>query len=440
MEGGLWCITPAGKILESNPAIVTGKGSIKWKFDLKGALEKWQALPEAERAPGAVKVGAIGVVDTKLAQLTPPPGTLILKLYYRAFMREENKLRYLTDNDLWHDEYGVKTEATLHPRISTPQAHPDHMWLSEVEWKSLMPANPRQGDNFPLPAGIADRLVRRHLSPRNVYDSGGDGLDRGSVRAAELSVTVEAVTATKVRLRLDGHANLGKQPPPAVLAGKIASMNQWGYEPKLLGFLEYDPQKQVFTRFEVVALGDQFGRVGLFNGSSRRGCQPLGVTFELVTGDRPADRIPPGSASTARKYFDPLRLGYSRPEPSNPAQRLGSGQLIRCGLAMMGNRAMVNALQERARRMLAHYDVRTPGQHFAEPLKLRTDQAYALQTEIARLRIDRGERVIGYKVGCTSRPIQVQLGVKEQIFVGSSTPNVILPACISLPRALPTWR
>jgi 2-keto-4-pentenoate hydratase len=73
-------------------------------------------------------------------------------------------------------------------------------------------------------------------------------------------------------------------------------------------------------------------------------------------------------------------------------------------------------LQELARRMLADYDARTPGRLLAEPPNLTTVQAYALQAEIARLREERGEKVIGYKVGCTSRPIQAQLGVEEPIF------------------------
>jgi len=308
LEGALWCVTPGGKILESTLVITDGKESFKPKFDLKGALAKWLALPEAERAPGAVKVGAMDKVDVQRAVLAPPPGTLILKLHYRAFMRDDGNVRYLTEKDLWYDEKGEKTEAkSVHKRITTPQSHPDHMWLSEAEWKSLMPANPSVGDTFAMPAGIADRLVRQHLNPRSVYDGHSDGLDRASVRAAGLTLAVEAVSAGRVRLRLDGHAKLGKEPPPDVVAGKIASMSQWGYEPKLLGFLEYDPKKQVFTRFDMVALGDQFGRVGLTIGAARRGCQPLGVTFELVTGDRPADRVPPGSASTSRPYFDPKR-------------------------------------------------------------------------------------------------------------------------------------
>jgi 2-keto-4-pentenoate hydratase len=77
---------------------------------------------------------------------------------------------------------------------------------------------------------------------------------------------------------------------------------------------------------------------------------------------------------------------------------------------------MVVDLQELARRMLADYDARTPGQLVDEPLDLTAAQAYALQAEIAGLRAERGEKVIGYKVGCTSQTIQAQLGVKEPIF------------------------
>ncbi len=73
-------------------------------------------------------------------------------------------------------------------------------------------------------------------------------------------------------------------------------------------------------------------------------------------------------------------------------------------------------LQELAQRMLADYDARTPGRLFAEPIDLTTVQAYALQAEIARLRKERGERVIGYKVGCTSPAVQQQLGIGEPIF------------------------
>lgn len=306
LEGCLWGVTAGGKILESNMPVVEGKPTFKMNFDLKAALEKWQALPEEERAPGAVKVGEMGAVDTQHAELPPPDGAVILKLFYRAFMRDGNKVRYLTGQDLWLDEKGGKT--VVDPGMTMPQAQPDHMWLTEAEGKSLMPAAPRVGDTFPMPEGIADRLVRRHLNPRTLYDGHSDGLDRGSVRAAHLNLTVESLSEDKVRLRLDGQAKLGKEPAPDVMTRGVACTTSWGYDPTLLGFLEYDPGKKVFTRFDVVAWGDQFGRVGLTFGAARPGCQPLGISFELVQGNRPADRVPPGSSSNARPYFDPKAL------------------------------------------------------------------------------------------------------------------------------------
>jgi 2-keto-4-pentenoate hydratase len=73
-------------------------------------------------------------------------------------------------------------------------------------------------------------------------------------------------------------------------------------------------------------------------------------------------------------------------------------------------------LKELARRMLADFDALTPGRMFAEPCDLSVPVAYALQAEIAGLREQRGEMVIGYKVGCTSPAMQRQLGLAEPIF------------------------
>jgi 2-keto-4-pentenoate hydratase len=67
-------------------------------------------------------------------------------------------------------------------------------------------------------------------------------------------------------------------------------------------------------------------------------------------------------------------------------------------------------------RFLHDYDALAPWQSFTPDAGLTREQAYALQAEIARLREDRGERIIGYKIGCTSRAIQEQLGIGEPIF------------------------
>src|SRR5262249_29763496 len=155
------------------------------------------ALPASERAPGAVKVGELGEVDPKLTAPTPPPGALIVKLYYRALMRDAGgKLRYVRGKDLWHDEKGARTEerleATYPGSLTTPRAQRVPLWLTEAEWRALLPASPRQGQRFAAPQAVTDRLCRWHLNPLFVYGEANPLLKK-QVKAAELTLTVERV-------------------------------------------------------------------------------------------------------------------------------------------------------------------------------------------------------------------------------------------------------
>lgn len=73
-------------------------------------------------------------------------------------------------------------------------------------------------------------------------------------------------------------------------------------------------------------------------------------------------------------------------------------------------------LEDAPRRLLDDLDALRPWRSFVPPDDLTPRQAYGLQGEVARLRVERGERVIGYKIGCTSRAVRDQLGIREPIF------------------------
>ena len=66
-----------------------------------------------------------------------------------------------------------------------------------------------------------------------------------------------------------------------------------------------------------------------------------------------------------------------------------------------------------AARRLRHFDRRRrdPDAFVSDP-----EEGYAIQAEVARLRRNRGEAVIGYKVGCTSPATQRQLAIDGPIF------------------------
>ena len=68
-------------------------------------------------------------------------------------------------------------------------------------------------------------------------------------------------------------------------------------------------------------------------------------------------------------------------------------------------------IRQLAARQLADYDAREPGTLFAEGVTLDVAEAYAVQSAVAALRRGRGERIVGYKVGCTSPNIRAQLRI-----------------------------
>lgn len=63
--------------------------------------------------------------------------------------------------------------------------------------------------------------------------------------------------------------------------------------------------------------------------------------------------------------------------------------------------------------------------HSLEPLaSLSIDEAYAAQDVAVNYRLARGEKRVGYKVGCTSQSIRQQLGLTEPYFAQMTAPHV----------------
>ena len=75
-----------------------------------------------------------------------------------------------------------------------------------------------------------------------------------------------------------------------------------------------------------------------------------------------------------------------------------------------------NKLNEIADQMLMDYDARTPGTAFADGLRLELDDAWRLQSAVTRLREQRGEEVVGYKIGCVCENNQRAMGLSHPVW------------------------
>ena len=72
---------------------------------------------------------------------------------------------------------------------------------------------------------------------------------------------------------------------------------------------------------------------------------------------------------------------------------------------------MLENLDALAQRQWRDYQARSPGTLFAEPHTLDLADAYRLQAAVSTLRIGSGDRVAGYKIGCTGAGTIQQFGV-----------------------------
>jgi hypothetical protein len=184
----------------------------------------------------------------------------------------------------------------------------EYLWLTEKEWRSLLPAEPVVGRELAVDPAIAMRVARFHLSPRRALTSEDGIIDRRDVKEATLRLAVEEATPRRIRLRLSGFVRHGA----LFDAAKATSPNgplAFGYETPLAGVVEFNRDRQVFERFDVVAPGEVWGRWGDANGNSqiieRPGRTPIGFAFELAQGDSPTNRLPPGGHGARA-----LRSGY----------------------------------------------------------------------------------------------------------------------------------
>jgi hypothetical protein len=174
------------------------------------------------------------------------------------------------------------------------------MWITKAEWQAMMPANPKSGQHVKVPASLCERIFRFQLDPaRGLGES--DCFSHLTASAGKIELTVEEATSSEVRLRLDGYANL-HNPRAYLLNYQGPSVKQHSqsqipldYQPRLLGYLAYDPAKKTFTRFDMVALGDIRGRPVDENLMGERvgEANSLGIAFELVTDPKPADYLSP---------------------------------------------------------------------------------------------------------------------------------------------------
>jgi hypothetical protein len=257
---GLYILTASGKLLSFTN---TWKLDTFWHF-LREGVEQWGALPETERAPGALLVPPLNALqrDVKFTRVLPGDAT-VLKAHTRVL--EPDGAGYRACEAEGEKRWGLF-------------AATDHMWLQKSDVQQLVPG--------PLPEPLASRMIRFHL----VDNTRGEPSmwEHAEIRRANLRLV--AVPDAPGQLRLEG-----------TFLAKTEDERR-GYEGELLGFLSVDATSGICTAFKAVVIGEHWG-VGDYTPGARPGRTPMGVAFHLVSGKEDADRIPPQAMRYVERYW-----------------------------------------------------------------------------------------------------------------------------------------
>jgi len=243
--------------------------------ELEPVLDEYRRLSDAERNPSLV-LGE-NVTPPKRPVPAPPENGLIVRGYCTYLQRgddgdiERAKRFYYEENP---DRWAAETQS-------------DTLWLTEAEWKSLVPSDPRVGQVIEVAPAIRERF----------FTTIGIDYMEGSVnslpaRETAMTLRVERADADGISLRLDGYSRLGKEFDGAPTRNRDSR----GSEVRVLGYLHYDARRGAFDRFDLVGVGQAWGNKMDYTVREIRIQEYpwlYGIACELVPGETPMERIPP---------------------------------------------------------------------------------------------------------------------------------------------------
>jgi hypothetical protein len=241
LGNSMFLCTAAGKVVPGS----NDRDFWKWLFN-------WKKLPANDRQSGALGLEDRGKIKASSRHPEPPTGALILNTYMRALDRDSSgELRA-----------PARLSLGVSKTIITAEPNRDFLWLTETEWKALIPKEPRKGQTYPVPVQICDRIFRFHLV---------DGAcclpsfwQRHHVRGGTLDMIVEGIDVRETRLSVHGWAKLGAKEPYLDF--------------DLDGALIFDSIAKTFTRFDMVAVS----RSPCHKDVATKREMWLGIAFELA--------------------------------------------------------------------------------------------------------------------------------------------------------------
>ena len=176
----------------------------------------------------------------------------------------------------------------------------DYAWFTKGEARSWLPPKPKKGDRQSVPQALVERLARFHLL--DAVRGQTSTFWPNEIESAKLDVVVTKVAKNVVTVDLEGMTRCASE--------RGRDHGPFGVATQLRGSAKFDLKSSKFTSFELVALGQRWGRTR-FNGRySEPESSPIGFVLRLAADDAP--RVAPAVLFAYRADWVKYPQGRSR--------------------------------------------------------------------------------------------------------------------------------
>jgi hypothetical protein len=247
---GTYCCTPSGLFLGS----ANHRDPSRIAQLLRDSLKKWKEIKKEDRLldyDPAEKVKDINRSESKY-----PTDGMVLKVNSRDMERTG-----LRDSD-WR----------------THAWNFDFCWFKKDELETMLPGKFEKKTEWDLPEALVRRTCRLHMVD-NVRGQ-TNGFRDDAVKAASIKCKVDKLKKGVVYFDMEGEVELDD--------------GRRGLDAKILGKGEYNTKEQKFTKFELVVVGERWGRTQYNAREDDTERAPIGYCFQIAT-DKPIDKIAPAS-------------------------------------------------------------------------------------------------------------------------------------------------
>ena len=211
-------------------------------------MKKWKQLPKNERSSASAKK----MNPKRRWENSRPTNGLVLSVHSRDLLRsatsESRSLKY------WNV---------------------DSAWFIAKEVRSFIPNDIAEGDEFEFGDVFVDRLCKLHFV--DSVKGQTDSFDQHEIAGSSIMGKVESIEDKKVKIVIHGNTSGVRE------TGKFKR----GVATKLIGEAIFDQSEQQFTKFDMVAIGQRWGRTRFNDRVSQPKKSPIGFAFHLTKPDEP---------------------------------------------------------------------------------------------------------------------------------------------------------